>query len=678
MTLRLCSPWFELSVRVGAQVAPHGLVGPCGALYADRPYLYLAQFEDGGKPARRLRYRSHREEQGSDWDRLVLVGELEAGGLVVEHAFTASKSEPWLEEQITLHNSGRRAVALRDLRFGFQRRLRETDRFRILAVPYRRQADGRLRDYAAADLRAGGLTPSPAAVDGRPDLTVLPGREWSEAWTWHEGRRGLLIAKYGHEGIEHSVLSVSRDLQFGGAGFCLYGEPSGARRLERGARFAFAPTRYIAFEGDWQAGHRAYKQFLRARGHGLPKGYNPPVNWNELFDVGWYHSDRKALFEHYTREALLAEAAKAKEVGAELLYLDPGWEVCEGTTLWDEERLGPAGEFVREVRRRFGLGVGFRTIGRVYRDEFPQRWYIQRAPAPEPYRPLRDRPFWEVCTLHRPWQREKLKRILKVVLAGMKFIMFDEFDWRGPCWAEHHGHPVPSTPDQHVRAIYGLIEAVHREYPDVLIEAHDPVWPWSQRYLPTYYRHGLPRAYDENWAFEYMWTPLKDLLSGKALCLYDYNLACDIPLYDHITMEDDNANCLAFWWYVSTVRHLGIGGVKGLNSPKPDRRRLSRYRRAMAEYLARKPLFVRGEFIGINEEAQLHVLPAEGRAVLVAFNLGARSRNRRLRVDLVAAGLDPGREYRVQGARSRRVGDRLEIALALGPHSARLVDVERL
>jgi hypothetical protein len=404
--------------------------------------------------------------------------------------------------------------------------------------------------------------------------------------------------------------------------------------------------------------------------------YDPPVNWNELFDVGWYHSNRQELLRHYTRDALLAEAAKAREVGAQLLYLDPGWEVCEGTTLWDEERLGPAADFVREVRERFGLDVGFRTIGRVYRDEFPASWYVQRTPGPEPYRPLPDRPFWEVCTLHRPWQKEKLRRILAVVSAGMKFVMFDEFDWRGPCWAPHHGHAVPSTPDEHVRAVYGLIEAMHRRYPDVLVEAHDPVWPWTQRYLPTYYRHGRPRAYDENWAFEYMWTPLKDLLAGKALCLYYYNLACDIPLYDHITMEDDNDAGLSFWWYASTVRHLGIGGVKGLNSPRPDRRRLQRYRRAMAEYLSRKPLFVRGDFVGVDEHTHLHVLAAEGRAVLVAFNLGPRPVKRKLAIDLAAVGLDPASRYRVRGSPARRVGDRLEITAALAPRSARLVDIE--
>ena len=53
-----------------------------------------------------------------------------------------------------------------------------------------------------------------------------------------------------------------------------------------------------------------------------------------------------------------------------------------------------------------------------------------------------------------------------------------------------------------------------------------------------------------------------DLLSGKALSLYEYNLAYDIPLYLHIHCGQDNQQMLAFWWYASTCRHLGIGGVK--------------------------------------------------------------------------------------------------------------------
>ena len=68
-------------------------------------------------------------------------------------------------------------------------------------------------------------------------------------------------------------------------------------------------------------------------------------------------------------------------------------------------------------------------------------------------------------------------------------------------------------------------------------------------------------AHDELWGFEYMWDPYTDLLSGKALSLYEYNLAYDIPLYLHINSAHDSPTMLAFWWYASCCRHLGIGGL---------------------------------------------------------------------------------------------------------------------
>ena len=151
-------------------------------------------------------------------------------------------------------------------------------------------------------------------------------------------------------------------------------------------------------------------------------------------------------------------------------------------------------------------------------------------------------------------------------------MMFDEFDWRGPCFDAQHGHAVPSTPEGHVRAVYGLIEAMRKKHPGVLVEAHDPVWPWTARYLPSYFLQGFTgNHYQENWGFEFMWNPIEDLKSGRALCLYYYNLGCDIPLYDHITMEADNDQCLSFWWYTSTVRHLGIGGKKGFELAPGER-----------------------------------------------------------------------------------------------------------
>ena len=57
-----------------------------------------------------------------------------------------------------------------------------------------------------------------------------------------------------------------------------------------------------------------------------------------------------------------------------------------------------------------------------------------------------------------------------------------------------------------------------------------------------------------------MWAPMEDLLSGRAITLYYYNLAYGLPLYIHIDLRADNQNALVFW-NASTCRHLGIGGT---------------------------------------------------------------------------------------------------------------------
>ncbi|MFQ6099507.1 MAG: discoidin domain-containing protein, partial [Armatimonadota bacterium] len=260
-------------------------------------------------------------------------------------------------------------------------RIADFDAFRLVAVPYRRQCDGRLHDYSMKDVREGRFANS----NWRNDPTVADqdvcdrGKLRSEGWSITDGLHGLLVIKYNPEHIEYSLAFPDGDeLQFGGAGFALYREPRPATFLRPGESFTFGVTRYHAHDGGWPEAYRIFRDFMNAHGHGLTADYDPPVNWNELFDVGWYHSDREALFQHYTRDALLKEAAKAKGVGCELLYLDPGWEVCEGTTLWDTERLGDVQSFAEELRRNFGLALGLRTIGRVYRDEFPNGWYLRR------------------------------------------------------------------------------------------------------------------------------------------------------------------------------------------------------------------------------------------------------------------------------------------------------------
>jgi len=212
-----------------------------------------------------------------------------------------------------------------------------------------------------------------------------------------------------------------------------------------------------------------------------------------------------------------------------------------------------------------------------------------------------------------------------------------------------------------------LVKEVHAAHPNMLIEAHDPIWPWGVRYLPVYYLHDGEGSFDEGWGFEFMWNPIEDLLSGKALSLFYYNLAYDLPLYNHINMTNDNDNCLAFWWYASTVRHLGIGGKGG------NEQRWEAYKRAMTEYKSLKDLYTRGLFYGVDELTHVHVLPEDGRCVVNAFNLTDKhvSRKAEIRLNDLAILQDVA----VEGAPYEMKGGKLVLQLEIPPFSPLLVKI---
>jgi hypothetical protein len=171
-----------------------------------------------------------------------------------------------------------------------------------------------------------------------------------------------------------------------------------------------------------------------------------------------------------------------------------------------------------------------------------------------------------------------------------------------------------------------------------------------------------------------MWRPIEDLLSGRALCLYYYNLGCDIPLYDHITAEYDNDACLGFWWYASTIRHLGIGGKKGLDSKQVNESRWQAYLKAMAQYGRVRDWLVRGRFVGLDEWTHLHVLSGRPGGVLVAFNMSEQPVERT--IVLKPGDLDPGRgEPKINGAMAQRVHDGLQLTLRIPPRSPLIVEL---
>jgi len=655
-----------------------------GLDFADRAYRYALSGVVGGDTFHDVGLTGRTCTRVGD--KTVVTGRFERSHIEIEQVFR--NVDGHLEETITLKNTGQKPVTLDRVELGFVADISRRKDWRLCAIPFRVQLDGSVHDYSTKALMNGEFSNAVYSDRTRPEPPLMEeGCLRSEAWAWWNGERGLVIIKYNNDAIELSIASPrnqrdSRTLRFGGAGFCLYGEPSTARQLESGKQVTFGTTRYVPFEGGLTQAFTCYRDFLDSRGHTFPPDYNPPVNWNELYDIGWYHSNVKYLKKYYTREALLREAEKAKACGCELLYLDPGWEVAEGTTLWDESRLGTVPDMIKTLKEEYGLDLGYRTILRCYRDHWPHE-YLVRHPDKEPGPGVwAGQRLWELCLCNPTFWQEKLKRILDISRHGVRFMMFDEMDWRGPCYDTGHGHPVPATPLDHVLAVYSLCKEVRKRCPGLIVEAHDPVWPWSNSiYAPTYFQQGFGEkgCYDENWGFEYMWDCINDLKSGKALALYYYNLGCNIPLYLHITMAADNDNCLFFWWAASTVRHLGIGGKDSNKSVEPrgglppydPEKRFAAYKEQMRVYKRLKPYFVRGRFHGLAENIHLHTLAGAKGGVVIVFNI--TDAEQAIEFAIPRKVLDARSEMAVKGAQPRWRSEELELQCTLPAMSPGLI-----
>ncbi|MGI9148247.1 MAG: hypothetical protein ACR2IK_17120 [Chloroflexota bacterium] len=621
------------------------------------------------------------------------VGQLDFGllgptDITLEHVFRLPEQGNWFEEQIRLvHRFGRDTHHVRWIRFAFRKTLYDRDRqvwlddvdqWRLVPVPHRRRW-GQIVDHLASDYSANDLVP--ANWSG----AQLPGRG-AEAWVWTDGDRGYLVAKYNRQQIEFAlaegefILAPSKrsDAYYqtfnprvaGGANLCLrfggvgryQASPESARVIGPESGIDFGVTRVYPVEGDWAAGYAVYKDFLKQKGHTIPSDFDPPVHWNELYNLGWRGGDNAALQEP---PEIMAEAALAKDIGAEALYFDPVWDVFEGSSVWDEARLGPLDAFVTAMRDRFGLKTSLHLMMHTKSFGEDARIYRRRQDGsidvwPGLYSGGR------ICAASSVWQRQKIDRLLRLAAAGVTFFMFDFLSYVPPsadlrshrdpdsaCWDPEHGHQVPMSMQEHAEGILTVIQAVKERYPDVLIESHDRISGGLQDFHPLYFQHGLPNSFDENWGFEYMWDPYMDLLSGKALSLYEYNLAYDIPLYLHIHCGQDNQHMLAFWWYASMCRHLGIGGVKDPASPL-----YQSLKRAMADYLRLKAFFARGRFVGLDLFVHAHVLDDRGAAVIVLFNLSGQELLRSVDVPLTTLGISAiqsarGAEVRVENGRVR-------------------------
>jgi hypothetical protein len=674
----------KLDIETGQLYCPQ-----TGVDFADRPYHYsLSGAIDDGKSFNNVTLSD--KTCTCKNNETIVKGRF--ADLQIELSQLFRQVDGHLEETITLKNTHTQPITLNKIELGFVADITNRPDWRLCAIPFRVQLDGSVHDYTTEELNSGKFHNAVYSDKTRPEPPLTEeGILRSEAWAWWNGKQGLAIIKYNNEAIELSIACPQKQdnefsLRFGGAGFCLYGEPSTARHLAPGEQITFGTTLYVPFEGSLNKAFGCYRDFLDSKGHTFPADYNPPVNWNELYDIGWYHSDAEKLKKYYTREAILHEAQKAKACGCELLYLDPGWEIAEGTTLWDESRLGTVSDLIKTLKEEYGLDLGYRTVLRCYVEHWPNEYLVKHHATetefPNPGPVLWGGLVWDICLCNPTFWQEKLKRILDISRHGVRFMMFDEMSWRGPCYDATHCHTKPTTPLEHALAVYGLCKEVRRRCHGLVVEAHDPVWPWHTCiYTPTYFKQGFGEAscYNENWGFEYMWDCINDLKSGKALALYYYNLGCNVPLYLHITMAADNDNCVFFWWAASTVRHLGIGGKVNHESvlpegglPKHDpQRRFAAYQEQMKIYKRLKPYFVRGRFEGLSENIHLHTLPEKTGGVIVVFNLADDRKEFKFSVPAELLGTDSKMD--VEGAKAKWTTKGLELKLKLLPMSPALI-----
>ena len=660
------NPTFHLTLSPSQGLKKTRLMhAPSGLLLADGDYSYSF-----GQPE----FQESSISEDKDGSRVVsLRGSALGSQLEVVHDFRVPGDQPWVEEQIALANRGSTPLDLQYGRCGFVLPLLLSDgrvsghwgAFKFTAIPYRREPKGHRDQYADFFLMQI-VTAQYSSELWTRETTVTPTYA-SEGWAWTDGKLGFLLTKYSQEAMEWSLLdrvplgAGRGGLRWGGYGI-YRGDPEHGAWLLPGELHRFGVTRLTAYEGGILEGFYTFREEMSARGHGCPAGFDPPVHWNELYDneLWWLPDEQQNNPEmrkkYYTLAAMKEEAAKARAIGCEALYMDPGWDTSFASKIWDEARLGAYKSFTEVLKREYALESSLHTP--------LSGWCDPSSYSPEMYRLDRfgRRLVWSkewgfeastLCGASRQYIEETARRLKMLARDGAAYFMFDGTMYHGECWDPEHGHRVPARREEHVRSLCRLARMVHTEYPQVLIEMHDPVVGGQNiRYAPTYYGHGrapegegFPEApgFDSVWAFELMWMPMEDLLSGRAITLYYYNLAYGLPLYIHVDLRTDNQNALVFWWNASTCRHLGIGGTH--KDPAVQRA----HSEAMATYRRLESFFKAGAFYGLNETVHLHTHPTEPAAVINCFNLDDHPVEQEVQFVPERFRLDAKRPYNITG-----------------------------
>ncbi|MHA1255044.1 MAG: hypothetical protein ACTSPS_05520, partial [Promethearchaeota archaeon] len=352
-------------------------------------FVYLTHLNSEAK-AKKLSSRSIRMEGN---DTIIIEGKFEDTEILITHEFKLAEDSKWLDEKITLSNQGKKRFRFSLINLGFRKSLfkqysgwnEHLDEFTLTAIPTRRYFgygdDRRKENFSANDILFGAWVAKEAEMPGF----------CAEGWLWGNEQGGLLTCKYNPSQMEYSRFqrfpttlpgrgAEDIDVVFGGVS--LYeGNPELATTLEPKENYTFGVTRYAVYEGDYKEGYYLYRSHLEEHNHKFKPNYDPPVHWNELYNLGWV-SEKTGFFvegiefEVYTLEQLYKEAELARDIGAECLYLDPGWNIALGSSIWNEERFGSLKEFSKNIHEKYGLKLALHLMMNFEGEDEPEEFYL--------------------------------------------------------------------------------------------------------------------------------------------------------------------------------------------------------------------------------------------------------------------------------------------------------------
>jgi hypothetical protein len=303
---------------------------------------------------------------GPSSNSIRIEGEL--AGLRLRHTFTLPPDKPYLEESLVVHNPSGTKIALADLQTSFQRLVTDGEgnilpafsQDRLIAVPFRHRADDPpeyFNEFSISDVLT---TPGyEISIDESLQYERRPSPyRHSEGWAWKHGDYCLGIFSFHQDNLNFSLISRQSSprgamINFGGFGMYMK-EPADLTRIEPGGSVNLGLVRYQSVKGDYYDTLYAFRRMLDEKGCRFPDGFNPPVHWNQLYNMWGAWDDRQ---NKYTRARVEQEAAKAEAYRCESLYLDPGWDTLFGSFLWGEDWLGPRKTFVQDIKAKYGLHV---------------------------------------------------------------------------------------------------------------------------------------------------------------------------------------------------------------------------------------------------------------------------------------------------------------------------------